>query len=881
MKLNNTLNVLSFVLILFVVGCNKLVAANSMLSESNFDAEADSINIALIATPSTSFVSGWESIDAVNDGFIPSDSNDKSKTAYGNWSNPNTYQWVQYDWDQPFIATSVEIYWFDDNGGVLTPDEGYIESYDDQENKWVRLADVPCVKDKFNLTYLGEIETHKLRVSMINSMESTGILEFRVWGTGLSGGTDVVRPTLPGIPEVMDNSSKEVTISWERSTDDGKVSGYNILVDDTIYKYVPTNIASLKDLNPNSHFMLAVQAVDESGNLSEKSDGIWIYFGDKESAALSYNWSSYVPTLDYNFRDEFPELEMPTKDLDDCAQVVGTQSSEWWTFKWGPNKRSVITEDAITPMLKRLNKDFAYFRDEMGWPPDKRVKNGFRSAVYLFGSGLSCIDNADSTELGGWQSSVGGYACILASYYPIYSFDPSCPYSDRESQMGAMVHEGIHAVLADLPGCKQAAWFQEGGNTWLQQEASARQSGDFSSMGFLNACPYIAPFMPIECYTGWLQDGSFGGPSAEGVNRFDGNQQICTWRNLLGGNQYGNTFPTFLGQVLGKGSVAWIWRNCLGRVLEGMADGIGNMQIRKIILEYRAKQALIDMGEWSGAIKKLLDSNFNSSIGAEWKPSWIECTKWKATPYVKTWMLDEDNKILTPEPRTTPGWSGANQIPLKISGDKVVVNFIPLGKNMTCQICYRATDGAPVYSKPVSSGTCSLKLDKMPANNVVIVVVCNTDYIFKGEETRMAHFDYRLQLMEGVEGKASVYRKWYDYNSTITDVTDPSEDFPTEGPISNPKTSSNKISVDKNIFEANLFPNPIKSDEVLKIDFTSFEESEKEIRILDARGTPLFCLKGIEETKFELPLEDRLIKGVYFVNIQSKEGSNTLKFMVK
>jgi hypothetical protein len=81
--------------------------------------------------------------------------------------------------------------------------------------------------------------------------------------------------------------------------------------------------------------------------------------------------------------------------------------------------------------------------------------------------------------------------------------------------------------------------------------------------------------MPIECYSGWLQDGSFGGPSAEGVNKFEGSQQICTWRNLLGGVQYSNVFPVFLGMTLGHGSIAWIWRNCESRVLEGMARTLG------------------------------------------------------------------------------------------------------------------------------------------------------------------------------------------------------------------------------------------------------------------------------------------------------------------
>jgi hypothetical protein len=80
---------------------------------------------------------------------------------------------------------------------------------------------------------------------------------------------------------------------------------------------------------------------------------------------------------------------------------------------------------------------------------------------------------------------------------------------------------------------------------------------------------------------------------------------------------------------------------------------------------------------------------------------------------------------------------------------------------MTCQLCYIATDGSRVYSNIVSSGDCSLNLDKTPANNVVIAVICNTDYIYYGESTRTAHYDYRLQLGTGVSGTADVNKKWY------------------------------------------------------------------------------------------------------------------------
>jgi len=871
--------------LLFLSATHLNASINSTIT--GLEVSEDSLNIAEIATPSTSFVSGWENLEAVNDGFEPSNSNDRDHLVYGNWDSKNTYQWVQYDWQQPFIATSVEIYWFDDggNGGVRIPDEAYIESYNEESSTWEKIVDVPRVKDQFNFASLGELQTSKLRVQMFRGDASTGIVEFRVWGRSLSGSTDFNAPSAPGTPEIMGTTETSISIQWQGSIDDEKVTGYNILFNDSVVKVAPYHITTLKDLTPNSHFMLAVQAVDAAGNLSKPSDGIWVFFGDDEQAAKAYAWPTYTPTLNYNFKDEFPALAMPTKDLDVCPQVVGSQSSEWWTFKWGPNKRSLVTEAAITPMLERLNKDFAYFRDTMGWPPDKRAKEGYRSTVYLYGSGLTCLDSEDSTALGGWQSSVGGYPCILASYYPIYSFDPSCPYNDREGQMGAMVHEGIHAVLADLPGAKKAAWFQEGGNTWLQQEASVLQSNtkpEDRTMGFLNACPYIAPFMPIECYTGWLQDGTFGGPSAEGVNMFEGSQQICTWRKTLGGNQYGNTFPTFLGQVLGKGSVAWIWRNCPGRVLEGMADGIGDMQIRRIIMEYRAKQALIDMEEWSFAIKKLLDANFNGSIGAEWQPSWLSPTVWKATPYVKTWMRDTENKILTPEPRTTPGWSGANQIPLKVSGNEVVVNFMPIGENMTCQLCYRATDGTPVYSHPVSSGECRLSLEKPAANGVVIAVICNTDYVYEGEETRMAHFDYRLQLVEGIEGKASIYRKWYDYKSVITDVTDPVEPFPTEGAtIYDDVTGANTIPVNKKSFSSKVYPNPITANDILNIDFDGKSTGTKEVRIISANGSVLFKMKGITDVNYKIPIEGHLKSGIYFVNVLANNVSDTQKIIIQ
>lgn len=751
-------------------------------------------NIAPLAASTTSYVSPWETITALNDNFTPANSNDKSHGAYGNWNNPNTTEWVQYDWSQTYKVTSLEVYWFNDGGGVLTPTTAYADYWNG--TSWVRLGNIPLQTNAFNVLSVASVSMSRIRVSMLNTTQSTGLLEWRVIGT-TGGGT--VDTTTGGKP---------------------------------------------------------------------------------------YTWPAYSPTISYNFRDEFPSLPAPTVALNDCPQVVGTQSSQWWAFRWGPNKNSLVTTAAITPLLARMNTDFAYFRDQMGWPPDLRAKKGYFSSVYLYGSGL-CTDNAPNTELGGWQSSIYyngvSWPMVLASYYPIYSYDPACTYSDREFQKGAMVHEGIHALLADLPGVKQSAWFQEGGNVWLQQTADARRSGNFNTMGDLNGTDFIAPFMPIECYSGWLQDGSFGGPSAEGVNMFNGNQQICTWRTYLGGHQYSSSFPTFLGNTLGDGAVPWIWRNAPGRVLEGIASGVGATQMRRLITEYRAKQALVDFGPWKTAVLALLNGHFGQSIGAEWQPSWLNPDAWIATPYVKT---TNNAGLLTPEARTLPGWSGANQIPLTVTGNIVTVNFEPIGANMTCQLVYRSTTGVPVYSQYVSSGTCSLKLDVPPANGVVIAVITNTDYIYNGESTRTAHYDYRLRLVTGVTGAASVNTKWYN-SATLASARTAGTDTTGEIGIDWSKYCNHSFESTRVVAEVKeivnpaeflMYPNPVVESTNLKLEFINPAMEKTVITIISMNGGRVF--ETITTGKNYMINTKNFKSGLYLVRIKNTKTNTTQKLVV-
>ncbi|MVT12252.1 T9SS type A sorting domain-containing protein [Chitinophaga tropicalis] len=775
----------------------KFTLTSILVSCSTLAALAQS-NIAPQATSTTSYVSSWETIAALNDGYTPANSNDKSHGAYGNWNNPNSTQWVQYDWSQTYKITSVEVYWFNDGGGVLTPTTAYLDSWNG--TAWVRVGNVPLQTNAFNTLSFDTVRTTRLRVSMLNTTQSTGLLEWRVIGS-------------------------------VQSTGGGNGGGGN---------------------------------------------------------GSAYTWPAYSPTISYDFRSEYPSLQTPQQVLNDCPQVVGTQSSDWWTFRWGPKKKSVVTSAAITPMLARMNKDFAYFRDTMGWPPDLRARSGYKSAVYLYGSGL-CTDQADSTELGGWQSSIyyngKSWPMVLASYYPVYAFDPAFKGSDAEFQKSAMVHEGIHAMIADFPGVKQSAWFHEGGNVWFQQTADAKRSGNYSSMGFLNGTDFIAPFMPIECYSGWLQDGSFGGPSAEGVNMFNGGQQICTWRRFLGGHQYSSTFPTFIGNTLGDNAVPWIWRNAPTRVLAGIASGIGDAQMRRLIIEYRSKMATVDFGKWKRAAVALLDDNFGSSIGAEWQPSWLNPAPWTATPYVKT---TNNGGTLTPDTLTLPGWSGSNQIPLTVSGNTVTVNFQPIGANMTCQLVYWTANGTPVYSGYVSSGNLTLNLTSTPAGNVVIAVITNSDYIYEGEATRKRKYDYRLQLVTGVTGTASINTKWY--RAALNAAARLAGADAEEGRVGmdwslycnqpfngQARPEEYKVAYAEPQFQ--LYPNPAIGNTTVQLRFKNPKAERSLISVFTLDGELVFQALSTSET-YNMNSK-KLAPGVYLVKISNTAINATQKLVVQ
>ncbi len=145
------------------------------------------VNLAVVARPSTSYVSGDCSVAALNDGNHPRNSRDRRAGAYGNWNHTGT-QWVQYDWTQPISTGSVDLYWWDDRQGVRLPASARLLYWDGSAFVPVKTESILAVTgDQFNSLAFEEVTTSRLKLEIdSDGTYSTGILEWRVYDSGKS-----------------------------------------------------------------------------------------------------------------------------------------------------------------------------------------------------------------------------------------------------------------------------------------------------------------------------------------------------------------------------------------------------------------------------------------------------------------------------------------------------------------------------------------------------------------------------------------------------------------------------------------------------------------------------------------------------------------------
>ncbi|HUT47274.1 MAG TPA: hypothetical protein VMX36_13400, partial [Sedimentisphaerales bacterium] len=221
-----------------LVGAAVVLSCNALAQDS---AEPDSgVNLAVVAEPSCSYVSGDTSLTALNDEYNPTNSRDRRRGSYGNWPRRGI-QWVQYDWSRPISTNKIDVYWWDDRRGVRLPKACRLLYWNGGDFVPVsNPSGLGVAENQYNTTIFDEVSTTKLRLEIdSNDTYSTGILEWKVYDSGKSpdfpprvdAGVDRVvilsgKTYLNGAIKTLGGKGASI-IAWSKISGPGKVAFEN------------------------------------------------------------------------------------------------------------------------------------------------------------------------------------------------------------------------------------------------------------------------------------------------------------------------------------------------------------------------------------------------------------------------------------------------------------------------------------------------------------------------------------------------------------------------------------------------------------------------------------------------------------------------------
>lgn len=134
---------------------------------------------------SASHCYGADTVEAMSDGELPTDSGGRSIPHFSWWPHRGTSEWVTTSFEQPREVSGVELYWYDDRrhgGHCRVPQSWQIEWLDSGRWRLVEAAGTCGVeRDTFNRVGFGPVTTDSIRLLVqLQPDWSGGILEWRV-----------------------------------------------------------------------------------------------------------------------------------------------------------------------------------------------------------------------------------------------------------------------------------------------------------------------------------------------------------------------------------------------------------------------------------------------------------------------------------------------------------------------------------------------------------------------------------------------------------------------------------------------------------------------------------------------------------------------------
>jgi len=214
----------------FLAGLSGAALATALPLSTLGQSGASTLNVARVAVPSSRSLMSENKISALNDGFAPADSFDRSHALYAMWVDRSAGErdsWVQYEWSEPVTVNKVEIYWAAERPrpgaipgsvgpGVQAPENYRILYWNGSDFAPVLNPEgLGVALNTFNVTTFGPVRTTRLRLEVVpQEQRLTGILEWRVFNHG----------PVPALPPVVEAGVDRSVVSDGKTYLSGKVS---------------------------------------------------------------------------------------------------------------------------------------------------------------------------------------------------------------------------------------------------------------------------------------------------------------------------------------------------------------------------------------------------------------------------------------------------------------------------------------------------------------------------------------------------------------------------------------------------------------------------------------------------------------------------------
>ena len=176
-----------------------------------------------------------------------------------------------------------------------------------------------------------------------------------------TGGGDTSPPSVPTELTATADSSNQINLSWDASTDDVGVEGYKIYRDGIYLKSVTDTSTSDSGLSPLTNYCYTVSASDAAGNESGQCDQFCVTTSSQwtittiDGKANTELFTRCSLTVDSNDKFHISYTDFTYEDAG--SYVTWYSSSKGYSIDWPGDYTSIVTNSQNTVYLVYLKED--------------------------------------------------------------------------------------------------------------------------------------------------------------------------------------------------------------------------------------------------------------------------------------------------------------------------------------------------------------------------------------------------------------------------------------------------------------------------------------------------------------------------------------------